>query len=228
MVGSPSELSTFFHNDINTLSRPVASNGAGRDNHSIRVRCCQLLARAKGSACFSFSTRLRWLGWENIGGSRGGARGVIFLDQSKARRVEKIIWRPPPASYHRVCMTAPPPPPPYLKVQIRHWRMTLFHGTIFLHAYGVWMKFLCCWKTGSRNSLLLNLRYSPLMYLESFHSRHLRWFDGTFLKKKGKKVFIVVCVSNFKSHLVYFRSVPPRYPGYTDTSDRKNLKPDFL
>ena len=96
--------------------------------------------------------------------------------------------------------------------------MTLFHGTIFLHAYGVWMKFLCCWKTGSRNSLLLNLRYCPLMYLESFHSRHLRWFDGTFLKKKGKKVFIVVCVSNFKSHLVHFRSVPPRYPGYTDTS----------
>ena len=100
MVGSPSELSTFFHNDINTLSRPVASNRAGRDNHSIRVRCCQLLARAKGSACFSFSTRLRWLGWENIGGSRGGARGgpcpPVFLDQSKARRVEKIIWRPPP------------------------------------------------------------------------------------------------------------------------------------
>ena len=99
MVGSLSELSTFFHNDINTLSRPVASNRAGRDNHSIRVRCCQLLARAKGSACFSFSTRLRWLGWENIGGSRGGARGAlpppVFLDQSKARRVEKIIWRPP-------------------------------------------------------------------------------------------------------------------------------------
>ena len=114
MVGSPSELSTFFHNDINTLSRPVVSNRAGRDNHSIRVRCCQLLARAKGSACFSFSTRLRWLSWENIGGSRGGARGAlppVFLDQSKARRVEKIIWRPPPpASYHRVCMTAPPPP----------------------------------------------------------------------------------------------------------------------
>ena len=117
MVGSPSELSTFFHNDINTLSRPVASNRAGRDNHSIRVRCCQLLARAKGSACFSFSSRLRWLSWENIGGSRGGARGApappVFLDQSKARRVEKIIWRPPPppASYHRICMTAPPPPP---------------------------------------------------------------------------------------------------------------------
>ena len=110
MVGSPSELSTFFHNDINTLSRPVASNGAGRDNHSIRVRCCQLLARAKGSACFSFSTRLRWLGWENIGGSRGGARGVIFLDQSKARRVEKIIWRPPPPLI--TGSVWPPPPPP--------------------------------------------------------------------------------------------------------------------
>ena len=111
MVGSPSELSTFFHNDINTLSRPVASNGAGRDNHSIRVRCCQLLARAKGSACFSFSTRLRWLGWENIGGSRGGARGVIFLDQSKARRVEKIIWRPPPRLLSQGLYDRPPPAP---------------------------------------------------------------------------------------------------------------------
>ena len=116
MVGSPSELSTFFHNDINTLSRPVASNRAGRDNHSIRVRCCQLLARAKGSACFSFSSRLRWPSWENVGGSKGRGPGgpcsPVFLDQSKARRVEKIIWRPPPASYHRVCMTAPSPPPP--------------------------------------------------------------------------------------------------------------------
>ena len=115
MVGSPSELSTFFHNDINTLSRPVASNRAGRDNHSIRVRCCQLLARAKGSACFSFSTRLRWLSWENIGGSRGGARGAlppVFLDQSKARRVEKIIWRPPPRLLSQGLYDRPTPPPP--------------------------------------------------------------------------------------------------------------------
>ena len=112
MVGSPSELSTFFHNDINTLSRPVASNRAGRDNHSIRVRCCQLLARAKGSACFSFSTRLRWLGWENIGGSRGGGPcPPVFLDQSKARRVEKIIWRPPPPPLITGSVWPPHPPP---------------------------------------------------------------------------------------------------------------------
>ena len=115
MVGSPSELSTFFHNDINTLSRPVASNRAGRDNHSILVRCCQLLARAKGSVCFSFSTRLRWLGWENIGGSRGGARGgpapPVFLDQSKARRVEKIIWRTPPPPLITGSVWPPHPPP---------------------------------------------------------------------------------------------------------------------
>ena len=44
------------------------------------------------------------------GGSRGEARGAcppLFLDQTVARRVEKLFLRPPP------------PPLPYLKVSIR-------------------------------------------------------------------------------------------------------------
>ena len=35
----------------------------------------------------------------NSGGSREGARGAgppLFLDQTEARRAEKIFWRPPP------------------------------------------------------------------------------------------------------------------------------------
>ena len=46
------------------------------------------------------------------GGSRGGAWvPPLFLDQTVARRAEKIFfWNPPPPSPH-----------PYLKVWIRHW-----------------------------------------------------------------------------------------------------------
>ena len=48
------------------------------------------------------------------GGSRGGARvPPLFLDQTVARRAEKIFfWNPPPP---------PPSPHPYLKVWILHW-----------------------------------------------------------------------------------------------------------
>ena len=50
------------------------------------------------------------------GGSRGGARGArppLFLDQTEARRTEKVFFD-----------TAPPPP--YFKVWIRHWLFDTF------------------------------------------------------------------------------------------------------
>ena len=50
----------------------------------------------------------------------------LFLDQTKARRAEKIILGaaapPPPPSNLRVWMTVPPS---YLEVWIRHWFLLL-------------------------------------------------------------------------------------------------------
>ena len=49
-----------------------------------------------------------------------GTRGdqpPLFLDQTKARRAEKIFWRPLPPPYLRVGVTGAPP---NLKVWIRH------------------------------------------------------------------------------------------------------------
>ena len=54
------------------------------------------------------------------GGSRGEARGArppLFLDQTKARRVEKNFLRPAPPLYLRVWMIAAPS---CLKVWIQH------------------------------------------------------------------------------------------------------------
>ena len=49
----------------------------------------------------------------------GGPRPPLFLDQTKARRVEKNFWRPapPPPPYLRVWLIGPPSP--HLKVWIR-------------------------------------------------------------------------------------------------------------
>ena len=52
---------------------------------------------------------------ERLGGAWAPA---LFLDQTKARGVEKIFWRPAPPLYLRIWMIAPPPS--YLKVWIRH------------------------------------------------------------------------------------------------------------
>ena len=59
------------------------------------------------------------------GGSRGGARGAhlpppLSLDQTEARRAEKIFFEAGPSSYLRVWMTRPPL---YLKVWTRHWTL---------------------------------------------------------------------------------------------------------
>ena len=48
------------------------------------------------------------------GGSRGGARPPLFLDQKEAPRAEKIFYEIGPARYLRVWKTALPPPPPSL------------------------------------------------------------------------------------------------------------------
>ena len=46
------------------------------------------------------------------GGGPGGSATPLFLDQTEARRAEKIFfWRPAPHLYLRVWMTTPPPPP---------------------------------------------------------------------------------------------------------------------
>ena len=51
---------------------------------------------------------------ERLGGAWAPA---LFLDQTKARGVEKIFWRPAPPLFLRIWMIAPPS---YLKVWIRH------------------------------------------------------------------------------------------------------------
>ena len=44
---------------------------------------------------------------------------LSFLDQTEARRAEKVFWRPA-LPYLGLCVTGPTPlPPPYLKVWIR-------------------------------------------------------------------------------------------------------------
>ena len=56
--------------------------------------------------------------WRIKGRDPGSPASRLFLDQTEARRAEKIFLRPgPPLPYLRVWMT---PLPPYLKVWIRH------------------------------------------------------------------------------------------------------------
>ena len=53
--------------------------------------------------------------WQASGGSRGGARppSPLFLDQTEARRAEKIYCdRPPPPLISGSGWSPPPPPPP--------------------------------------------------------------------------------------------------------------------
>ena len=47
--------------------------------------------------------------WRIQGRGSGGPAPPLFLDQTKARRVEKNFWRPAPPLYLRVWMIAPPP-----------------------------------------------------------------------------------------------------------------------
>ena len=57
------------------------------------------------------------------GGGPGGSATPLFLDQTEARRAEKILFLetgPPPLSKGLDDQTPPPPHPPYLKVWIRH------------------------------------------------------------------------------------------------------------
>ena len=59
-------------------------------------------------------------------GSRGGPLPLLVLDQTEARRAEKIVYGdrppPPPLSQGLDLFPLPPPPPPrYLKVWIHHW-----------------------------------------------------------------------------------------------------------
>ena len=67
------------------------------------------------------SFRIHW--YSSLADPREGRGGPLFLDQTEARRVEKMFWRPPPP-YLRVWMT--PPPFPYLKVWIRYCSCHLY------------------------------------------------------------------------------------------------------
>ena len=55
----------------------------------------------------------------------------LFLDQTEARRAEKIVSETAPPLFSKG-LNDPPPPPPYLKVWIRHWIKIRFSLTVFL------------------------------------------------------------------------------------------------
>ena len=88
---------------------------------------------------------LIWMVTQTSGGSREGARGgaarppvPYFWTKQRALGPKKIFWRPgPPLS--RGLDDCPSPPTPYLKVWIRHCRLTVTKISNFcVYAFSVW------------------------------------------------------------------------------------------
>ena len=105
--------------------------------------------------CTIFLNCLSTLQWQIQGRARGGAPALprLFLDQTEARRAEKI-WRetssPPPPSYLRVSMTASA----LSQVWIRHYISPHLEGNSILdilcslvRAWTMWFTSIFCYVT---------------------------------------------------------------------------------